>query len=148
MENIKCLQVEREVSFANYTPLVPERIVNHVSNDTSAHAMTQIKTYMDLRLAAVKEREGWQTEQDMRLNWSEEQILEHYNMYYKHFTSDVPEHVLKDAIMEELGDKELRAMLDRWPATDIIEIFRLEGFLTVINGHFIVSVDMFLGCNE
>lgn len=144
MENIKCLQVEREASFANYAPFAAE----HIENLGEPVANTAAKTLLDVRLAPIKEREGWQTEQDMRLNWTEERILEHYHMYYKEFTSDVPEHVLKDAIMEELGNKELRTMLDRWPATDLIEIFQLEGFLTIIEGFYIVSVDMFLGCNE
>lgn len=144
MENVKCLQVERESSFANYAPFVAERI----GNLNESVVLAPVKTLLDVRLAAIKEREGWQTEQDMRLNWTEEQILEHYHMYYKEFTSDVPENILKDAVMEELGNKELRAMLERWPATDIIEIFQLEGFLTVLHGYFVVSVDMFLGCNE
>lgn len=144
MENIKCLQVEREASFANYVPFATERI----GNLNESVVLAPVKTLLDVRLAAIKEREGWQTEQDMRLNWTEEQILEHYHMYYKEFTSDVPENILKDAVMEELGNKELRAMLERWPATDIIEIFQLEGFLTVLHGYFVVSVDMFLGCNE
>lgn len=144
MENVKCLQVERESSFANYAPFVAERI----GNLNESVVLAPVKTLLDVRLAAIKEREGWQTEQDMRLNWTEEQILEHYHMYYKEFTSDVPESILKDAVMEELGNKELRAMLERWPATDIIEIFQLEGFLTVLHGYFVVSVDMFLGCNE
>lgn len=101
----------------------------------------------DLRLAAIKEREGWQTEQDMRLNWTEERILSHYNMYYKHFELDAPASEVKDAALDELSDKEIAVMIRRWKFTDVLELQK-EGYLTVLHGHWILSMDMFLGCNE
>ena len=102
----------------------------------------------DLRLAAIKEREGWQTEQDMRLNWTEERILSHYNMYYKHFELDAPASEVKDAALDELSDKEIAVMIRRWKFTDVLELLQKEGYLTVLHGHWILSMDMFLGCYE
>lgn len=141
MENKKCLQVEREVSFAAGTPVL--QLSANTATECTAH-----NTLMDLRLAAIKQREGWQTEQDMRLNWTEERILSHYNMYYKHFELDAPASVVKDAALDELSDKEIAVMIRRWKFTDVLELLQKEGYLTVLHGHWILSMDMFLGCNE
>lgn len=117
-------------------------------NGAAAQKLTQDAKLMEVRYAAIKEREGWQTEQDMRLNWSRASVIEYFDTYYKMFESNTPEHIIRDAALDELSEAGLMAMIRRWKITDVMEMLQLEGYLTFVDGYFILSLDMFLGCEQ
>lgn len=147
MKNTQLL-ICKTVDKCAHTITSPIKDADASINGSMLQKMEHEAHLMEIRLKAIKEREGWQTEQDMRLNWSRAAIIEHFDMYYKMFESNTPNHVIRDAAFEELSDMELMAMMKRWRTTELMEILQLEGFLTFIGGYFILSLDMFLGCNE
>ena len=143
-EQLTCRMAAEEVRIISLATSNAESTIT----SATAQKLTQDAKLMEVRYAAIQEREGWQTVQDMRLNWTHVAVIEYFDMYYKMFVSSTPDHIIRDAALEEISASELMAMIKRWQITELMEILQLEGFLTFIDGYFILSLDMFLGCNE
>lgn len=94
-------------------------------------------------LAAITEREGTAIIESISKTEGECGIQKHFDAYYNIFDMATPEEEIIEVAYDQLSEYEILDMRRRWGCSDRLELLQLEGYLTELDGIWLLSVEYF-----
>lgn len=69
------------------------------------------------------------------------ELMNYFDAHYKVFSDETPANDIIEYALDCMGEHDFVAMLSNHEFTDIMEMLKMEGFITTIGSYYLISID-------